>query len=120
MKIPTPDVTTGQAGTRTYLLVQRYDRTDVGGRWRRLFAIHDRIRLRYHTLKLRALIWVLRRQRAVDYRSIYRENEKQMETIPKKRLRRIGIRNDISLTIKPSSIIIPIAPTVLLRRPPRL
>ena len=76
---------------------------------RRLFAIHDRIRLRYHTLKLRALIWVLRRQRAVDYRSIYREKEKQMETIPKKRLRRIGIRNDISLTIKPSSIIIPIA-----------
>jgi serine/threonine-protein kinase HipA len=69
MKIPTPDVTTGQAGKRTYLLVQRYDRTDVGGRWRRLFAIHDRIRLRYHTLKLRALIWVLRRQRAVDYRS---------------------------------------------------
>ncbi len=36
MKIPTPDVTTGQAGKRTYLLVQRYDRTDVGGRWRRL------------------------------------------------------------------------------------
>ena len=69
MIIPTPDVTTGQAGKRTYLLVQRYDRTDVGGRWRRLFAIHDRIRLRYHTLKLRALIWVLRRQRAVDYRS---------------------------------------------------
>jgi len=25
-----------QAGKRTYLLVQRYDRTDVGGRWRRL------------------------------------------------------------------------------------
>jgi hypothetical protein len=71
-------------------------------------------------VQLRALIWVLRRQRAVDYGSIYRENEKQMETIPKKRLRRIGIRNDISLTIKPSSIIIPIAPTVLLRRPPRL
>jgi hypothetical protein len=32
-----------------------------------------------------------------------------METIPKERLRRIGIQNDISLTIKPSSIIIPIA-----------
>jgi serine/threonine-protein kinase HipA len=36
MKIPTPNVTTGQAGQRTYLLVKRYDRTDVGGRWRRL------------------------------------------------------------------------------------
>jgi len=36
MKIPTPDVTTGQAGQRTYLLVKRYDRTDIGGRWRRL------------------------------------------------------------------------------------
>ena len=32
-----------------------------------------------------------------------------METIPKERLRRIGIQNDISLTIKPSSIVIPIA-----------
>ena len=29
-------LTTGQAGKRTYLLVQRYDRTGVGGRWRRL------------------------------------------------------------------------------------
>jgi len=28
------------------------------------------IRLRYRTLKLRALIWVLRRLRAADYRSI--------------------------------------------------
>src|SRR5689334_15484621 len=28
MRIPTPDVTTGQAGKRTYLLVTRYDRTD--------------------------------------------------------------------------------------------
>ncbi|MDQ6868730.1 MAG: hypothetical protein M3178_10105 [Pseudomonadota bacterium] len=28
------------------------------------------IRLRYHTFKLRALIWVLRRLRAADYRSI--------------------------------------------------
>ena len=36
MKIPTPNVTTGQAGQRTYLLVKRYDRTDVSGRWRRL------------------------------------------------------------------------------------
>ena len=36
MKILTPNITTGQAGKRTYLLVQRYDRTDVGGRWRRL------------------------------------------------------------------------------------
>jgi serine/threonine-protein kinase HipA len=36
MKIPTPSITTGQAGKRTYLLVQRYDRTNVGGRWRRL------------------------------------------------------------------------------------
>jgi serine/threonine-protein kinase HipA len=36
MGIPTPDVITGQAGKRTYLLVKRYDRTDVGSRWRRL------------------------------------------------------------------------------------
>ncbi len=36
MRIPTPEVTTGQAGKRTYLLVKRYDRTNVGGRWRRL------------------------------------------------------------------------------------
>jgi serine/threonine-protein kinase HipA len=36
LKIPTPDVTTGKAGKRTYLLAKRYDRTDVGGRWRRL------------------------------------------------------------------------------------
>ena len=36
LKIPTPNGTTGQAGKRTYLLVKRYDRTDVGGRWRRL------------------------------------------------------------------------------------
>jgi serine/threonine-protein kinase HipA len=36
MKIPTPKVTTGRAGKRTYLLVKRYDRTDVGGRWHRL------------------------------------------------------------------------------------
>jgi serine/threonine-protein kinase HipA len=36
MKIPTPDVITGTAGKRTFLLVKRYDRTEVGGRWRRL------------------------------------------------------------------------------------
>lgn len=36
LKIPTPDVTTGTAGERAYLLTKRYDRTDVGGRWRRL------------------------------------------------------------------------------------
>jgi serine/threonine-protein kinase HipA len=34
--IPTPEVTTGRAGKRTYLIVKRYDRTDVGGRCRRL------------------------------------------------------------------------------------
>ena len=32
MKIPTPNVTTGQAGKRTYLLVKRYDRADIGQR----------------------------------------------------------------------------------------
>jgi len=36
LKIPTPKVTTGRAGKRTFLLVKRYDRTDVGGRCRRL------------------------------------------------------------------------------------
>jgi serine/threonine-protein kinase HipA len=36
MRIPTPKVTTGRAGKRTYLLVERYDRTDMGGRCRRL------------------------------------------------------------------------------------
>jgi serine/threonine-protein kinase HipA len=36
MKISTPSVTTGQAGKRTYLLVKRFDRTEVNGRWRRL------------------------------------------------------------------------------------
>jgi serine/threonine-protein kinase HipA len=36
MKITTPNITTGQAGKRTYLLVQRYDRTNDTGRWRRL------------------------------------------------------------------------------------
>ncbi len=36
LKIPTPSVTTAQAGKRTYLLLKRYDRTEDGGRWRRL------------------------------------------------------------------------------------
>ena len=36
MKIPTPGVTTGRAGKRAYLLVKRFDRTEVRGRWRRL------------------------------------------------------------------------------------
>jgi serine/threonine-protein kinase HipA len=36
MQIPTPTVTTGKAGQRTYLLVQRYDRRRENGRWRRL------------------------------------------------------------------------------------
>jgi serine/threonine-protein kinase HipA len=36
LKIPTPQITTGQAGQRTYLLVQRYDRTNVADRWRRV------------------------------------------------------------------------------------
>jgi len=36
MKIATPNLTTGQAGNRTYLLVQRYDRANIGHRWRRL------------------------------------------------------------------------------------
>ena len=34
--IATSQVTTGKAGNRTYLLVKRYDRTEVDGRWRRL------------------------------------------------------------------------------------
>ena len=34
--IPTPDVSTGKAGERTYLLVKRFDRINVSGRWRRL------------------------------------------------------------------------------------
>ena len=36
MQIPTPAVTTGQAGKRAFLLVKRYDRINAGGRWRRL------------------------------------------------------------------------------------
>ena len=36
LNIPTPDVITGQAAGRAYLLTKRYDRSDMGGRWRRL------------------------------------------------------------------------------------
>ncbi len=36
IKIQTTHVTTGRAGQRAYLLVQRYDRTNVEDRWRRL------------------------------------------------------------------------------------
>ena len=36
LKIPTPNIITGHTGKRTYLLLQRYDRTVVGSRWRRL------------------------------------------------------------------------------------
>ena len=36
IKLLTPTVTTGRAGQRTYLLVERYDRRYVSGRWRRL------------------------------------------------------------------------------------
>ena len=34
--LPTPPLTTGKAGERTYLLVTRYDRMAANGRWRRL------------------------------------------------------------------------------------
>jgi serine/threonine-protein kinase HipA len=36
LNIPIPNFTTGRAGARTYLLVQRYDRISAGDRWRRL------------------------------------------------------------------------------------
>jgi serine/threonine-protein kinase HipA len=36
LSIPTPQISTGQVGKRSYLLVQRYDRTLVAARWRRL------------------------------------------------------------------------------------
>jgi serine/threonine-protein kinase HipA len=36
IKLPTPNVTTGRAGKRTYLLVERYDRRCQSGHWRRL------------------------------------------------------------------------------------
>lgn len=34
--VAVPDITTGVAGKRTYLLVSRYDRIEQSGRWRRL------------------------------------------------------------------------------------
>ena len=36
LNIPTPSITTGRAGNRTYLLLQRYDRIVIRDRWRRL------------------------------------------------------------------------------------
>ena len=36
LAIPTPNIATGRAGNRTYLLLQRYDRIVTGNRWRRL------------------------------------------------------------------------------------
>jgi len=36
MKIQAPNIITNRAGQRTYLLVQRYDRSNVADRWRRL------------------------------------------------------------------------------------
>jgi serine/threonine-protein kinase HipA len=36
IKLPTPNVTTGRAGKRSYLLAERYDRSYQSGRWRRL------------------------------------------------------------------------------------
>jgi serine/threonine-protein kinase HipA len=36
LKLPVADVTTGVAGKRTYLLVNRYDRVESAGRWRRI------------------------------------------------------------------------------------
>jgi serine/threonine-protein kinase HipA len=36
INLSTPHITTGRAGERTYLLVERYDRRYQGGRWRRL------------------------------------------------------------------------------------
>jgi len=36
LSLPTPDLITGRAGARSYLLVQRYDRRAAGDRWRRL------------------------------------------------------------------------------------
>jgi hypothetical protein len=72
-------------------------------------APHDTPPSLSHLETSRALHMGLAAAARGDYRSILREKEKQMETIPKERLRSIGIQNDISLTIKPSSIIIPIA-----------
>ena len=36
IKLATPNITTGWAGNRTYLLAQRYDRKYLSGRWRRV------------------------------------------------------------------------------------
>ena len=36
LNVPAPNFTTGRAGSRAYLLVQRYDRLAAGDRWRRL------------------------------------------------------------------------------------
>jgi serine/threonine-protein kinase HipA len=36
LRIPTSHLTTGKAGERSFLLEKRYDRANVGGRWRRL------------------------------------------------------------------------------------
>jgi serine/threonine-protein kinase HipA len=36
LRIPTPEATTGKAGQRSFLLAKRYDRANVGCRWRRL------------------------------------------------------------------------------------
>jgi serine/threonine-protein kinase HipA len=36
LTIPTPDITTGKAGKRSYLLIKRYDRRQVREHWRRL------------------------------------------------------------------------------------
>jgi serine/threonine-protein kinase HipA len=36
LKLPVAGVTTGVAGKRTYLLVNRFDRVESGGRWRRI------------------------------------------------------------------------------------
>jgi serine/threonine-protein kinase HipA len=36
LRIPAPDLTTGKAGERSFLLANRYDRMNIGLRWRRL------------------------------------------------------------------------------------
>jgi serine/threonine-protein kinase HipA len=36
LKLPVPAVSTGIAGARSYLLVERYDRAEQQGRWRRI------------------------------------------------------------------------------------
>ena len=36
LKIAVPNITTGRAGDRSYLLLERFDRTNASGRWRRL------------------------------------------------------------------------------------